>query len=78
MTTRTTVYLDEVLMERVRRYIPQRGLSQFVNELLLERIAQLEQAEIEAQMREGYLATRQERQEVNHDWQVIDGEGWPA
>lgn len=78
MTTRTTIYLDDSLLLRIRRYIPQRGLSQFVNEMLLERIAQFEQAEIEAQMREGYLATRQERQEINADWQVVDEEGWPT
>ncbi|MFN8491086.1 MAG: hypothetical protein U0350_26055 [Caldilineaceae bacterium] len=78
MMTRTTIYLDESLLARIRRYVPQRGLSQLVNELLVERITQLEQAELEAQMREGYIATRQERQEINADWQVVDGEGWPA
>ena len=37
-----------------------------------------EQAEIEAQMREGYLATRTDRSLLNEEWQAIDGEGWPA
>lgn len=78
MNTRTTIYLDEVVLSRIRRYVPSRGLSQFVNALLQEQIAQFEQAEIEAQMREGYLATRQERQALNNDWQVVDGEGWPV
>ena len=78
MMTRTTIYLDEMILARVRHFVPPRRLSQFVNELLQERIAQLEQAEIEAQMREGYLATRQERQELNQEWQIVDGEGWPA
>jgi metal-responsive CopG/Arc/MetJ family transcriptional regulator len=76
--TRTTIYLDETLVKRVRRFVPARGLSQLLNDLLAERLAQLEQAEIEAQMREGYIATRQERQELNADWQAVDGEGWPA
>ena len=78
MTTRTTIYLDESLMERVRRFVSPRGLSSLVSELLDERVRQLEQAEIEAAMREGYLATRSERQALNADWQVLDGEGWPA
>jgi hypothetical protein len=78
MPTRTTIYLDESLLTRIRRYVPARGLSQFISELLAERIVELEHAEIEAQMREGYLATRQERQVLNQDWQVVDGEGWPA
>ncbi len=78
MPTRTTIYLDESLAARIRRFVPSRGLSQFINELLSERLDQLEQAEIDAQMREGYIATRPERQELNADWQVVDGEGWPA
>ncbi len=77
MTTRTTVYLDETLLSRLRRFLPTRGLSQLVNELLAERLAGLEQAEIEALMQEGYIATRQERLELNREWQAIDGEGWP-
>ena len=78
MTLRTTVYLDEEVAERIRRYIPQRGLSQLINELLQGKVADLEQAEIEAQMREGYLATRTDRTLLNEEWRSIDGEGWPA
>ncbi len=78
MATRTTVYLDESLLDRARRFVPPRGLSQLLNELLAERLDQLEQAEIEAQMREGYLAVKEERQELNRDWETVDGEDWPA
>ncbi len=78
MSTRTTIYLDESLLARVRRFVPPRGMSKFVNQLLVERVNELEQAEIEAQMREGYLVTRQERQELNEDWEIVDGEGWPT
>lgn len=78
MSTRTTIYLDEELLVRVRRFVPPRGLSQLVTNLLAERIAELEQAELEAQMREGYLAVRQERRELNADWEVVDGENWPT
>jgi hypothetical protein len=78
MVTRTTIYLDQELVARARRFVPARGLSQLLNDLLTERLTQLEQAEIEAHMREGYIATRQERQELQADWQVVDGEGWPT
>ena len=78
MTTRTTIYLDETLLDRVRRFVSPRGLSSLVSELLDEKVRQLERAEIEAAMREGYLATNGERRELNADWQVVDGEGWPA
>jgi len=63
---------------RAQRFVPPRGLSHLLNELLAERVAQLERAELESQMREGYLATQHERQELNEDWGKIDGESWPA
>jgi len=78
MTTRTTIYLDETLLDRVRRFVAPRGLSSLIGELLDEKIRQFERSEIEAAMREGYLATNSERRELNADWQVVDGEGWPA
>ena len=77
MATRTTLYLDDALVSRLGRFVPERGLSRFVNDLLSERLAQLEREELESQMREGYIATRQDRRELNEDWQVLDGEGWP-
>ena len=78
MTLRTTVYLEDAIVKQIHRYVPKRGLSQLVNELLQQRVAELEQAEIEAQMREGYLASRKDRDELNTDWQIVDAEGWPA
>ena len=78
MTAKTTIYIDEALLSRVRQYVPARGFSQLVNELLTEHIDQLEWAELEARMREGYLATRVERQELNCAWQALEDEGWPA
>ena len=78
MAVRTTIYLDEALLTRARRLVPPRGLSQLLSDLLAERLTQLEQAELEARLREGYLAVKAERQELNADWETIDGEGWPA
>jgi metal-responsive CopG/Arc/MetJ family transcriptional regulator len=78
MTLRTTIYLDDTVVKQIRRFVPKRGLSQLVNEMLRQKVAELEQAEIETQMRAGYLASRKDRDELNADWQNIDGEGWPA
>ena len=77
MTPRTTIYIDEALLDRIRRFIPSRGLSPLVSELLDERVRQLEQEELEAALREGYLATKSERRMLNNDWQTVDVEGWP-
>ena len=78
MTIRTTIYLDEKLLERVRRFVVPRDLSRLVSELLDERVRQLEQVEMETAMLNGYLATNSERRDLNADWQVVDGQGWPA
>lgn len=32
---------------------------------------------LEQEMIEGYIATRDERRELNRDWQIVDGESWP-
>jgi Arc/MetJ family transcription regulator len=77
MAVRTTVQIDESLMERARRLIPTRGFSQFVNEALAARVDALEREQIETAMREGYLATRGDRRELSHDWEAVDNEGWP-
>jgi hypothetical protein len=77
MTIRTTVHLDEQLLARLRRAVPPRRLSRFINETLTEKIELIERQQIEAAMKEGYLATRQDRATVDEDWQVVDTEGWP-
>ena len=77
MSKRTTLYLDDQLLERARRFVPLRGISAFVNQLLAERLAELERAELEAELREGYLAGNRDHQELNADWRVVDLEDWP-
>jgi Arc/MetJ family transcription regulator len=71
MPVRTTVHLDEALLERARRRISPHGLSRLINEALAEKIAALERQEIEAAMKEGYLATQADRAALNEDWQVV-------
>ncbi len=68
MAARTTIYVDETLLSRVRRHIPVHGLSPLITDLLRQHLDQLEQAELEAQMQEGYETARSERQDLNRDW----------
>ncbi|MGH2356154.1 MAG: hypothetical protein ACRDI2_13060 [Chloroflexota bacterium] len=77
MPVRTTVHLDERLVERLRHVAPPRGLNRFINDALVEKLDALERQRIEQAMREGYLATRRDRAELDADWQVVDTEGWP-
>ena len=41
MAMRTTIYVDESLIARLRRFVPSRGLNRFVNEALAEKVAAL-------------------------------------
>jgi hypothetical protein len=77
MAVRTTVYVDDAVLERARRQVGERGLSRLVNQALTEKLDAIEERQIEEQMREGYLASREERAALNEDWQSVDGERWP-
>jgi Arc/MetJ family transcription regulator len=77
VSVRTTVQIDDALMERARRLVSARGFSRLVNEALEAHVDALERERVEAAMREGYLATREDRRELNQDWEAVDGEGWP-
>ena len=63
---RITVYLDEDVLTRVRRLVGRRALSQFVNEAVAEKI-EAEERDVEQAMRDGYLASRLDRDTVNED-----------
>jgi hypothetical protein len=75
---RTTVDLDAELHVRLRRLVPERGLNRFINQAVAEKVAALEQQEIERAMIEGYVATRGERADLNADWDLVDTVDWPA
>ncbi|CAA9254334.1 MAG: hypothetical protein AVDCRST_MAG77-2355 [uncultured Chloroflexi bacterium] len=77
MATRATLYLDDDVLERARRHTGDRGLSRFVSEVLAEKLDALARHQIAESMREGYVATRDDRDALNADWQAIDGERWP-
>lgn len=77
MAVRTTVQIDDALMERVRRLVPSRGFSQFVNEALQARADLIEREQRERAMIEGYLATRDDREVLARDWEAVEGESWP-
>ncbi len=77
MAIRTTVHLDESLVARLRQIAPPRGLNRFINDAVAEKLDALDRQRTEQRMKEGYLATRQDRAQLNADWQVVDTEDWP-
>jgi hypothetical protein len=38
----------------------------------------LESEHLEMDLIAGYVATSKDREELNCDWEIVDGEGWPA
>lgn len=78
MAVRKTVRIDEALLARIRQLAPPRDFNQFVNETLAARLDAIERARIERGMIEGYIATREDREALNCDWEIVDGEGWPG
>ena len=86
MPVRTTVYLDAEVLELVRRHVPERGLSRFINRTLAEKAEALERkrrfeaasgSSIEELMIDGYKASWTEQGDVDRDWRVVETEGWP-
>lgn len=77
MSVRTTVHLEEQLAEKVRQMVPSRGVNRFINEAVAEKVAAIERKKIEDEMREGYIARRDEDLEIAADWEVVDLEDWP-
>jgi predicted transcriptional regulator len=75
---RTTVYLDDGLRERLQRLVPHRKLNRFICEAVAEKVAALEQRQLEQAMKQGYLATRDDRAALNGDWEAVDTVDWPA
>mgnify|MGYP001305637026 CR=1 FL=1 len=74
---RTTIDLDDDLKARLSQVLPNRGFNRFVNEAVAEKLDAMERAQLALEMKEGYLATRQDRDELNEDWSVVDVESWP-
>ena len=77
MPVRTTIYLDERLLDRARRLLPPRHLSRVINQALTEKVQALERQRTEEAMREGYLAADAGRAELERDWEAVDAPAWP-
>lgn len=73
---RTTIVLDDTLYEKLKVSVPQRKISNFINQIIKEKLADAEEKAITKKMKEGYLNTRKDREELGKDWDGILAEGW--
>ena len=78
MRVRTTVRIEDSLMQRIRRLAPHRGFSRFVNDVLAAHVGRLDREQLEREMIDGYTASREDRRELSRDWEVVNAEGWPS
>ena len=77
MAVRTTVLLESDLARRLREFVPSRGLNRFINQAVAEKLGALERVQLEAELKEGYLAAEREQSEVSADWEAVGLEDWP-
>ena len=78
MAVRTTIQLEPDLAHRLSQFVPSRGLNRFINQTLAEKVDALERALLEAEMKEGYLASNDEQDDVDADWDTVSVVDWPA
>ncbi|MBI5184974.1 MAG: hypothetical protein HZA01_04520 [Nitrospinae bacterium] len=73
---RTTIVLDDSLYEKLKTNIPRRKISNFINQLIKEKLAEVEKKNVTKKMKEGYLNTKKDRKELDKDWDSVLAEGW--
>lgn len=74
MPVRLNITIDEDLHERLRRELPPKGISRFINEAIRARLRPSREA-----LDEGYQAAAREpwRRSDARDWSVTEVEDWP-
>jgi predicted CopG family antitoxin len=73
---RTTIVLEDTVYEKLKKTVPQRKISSFINEVIREKFADAEETALARKMKEGYINTRKDRKELNKDWDRILAKGW--
>lgn len=76
MAVRTTVVLEDAVIKRIKTLVPPRQLSRFINTTLAEKLQEMVKQELSEWMKQGYIATRKERERYNKEWEVVSIEGW--
>ncbi len=74
MAARLNITMDEDIYRRLKRELPPKGISAFINEAVRARLAP-DRRSLDA----AYQAASREpwRRELSDDWSATEGEGWP-
>jgi hypothetical protein len=72
--TRLNITMDAKLYRRLKREIPPRGISAFIEEAVRRRLRPDRET-----LEKAYAAARREpwRKELEADWAITETEGWP-
>ncbi len=74
MPVRLNITIDEDVHERLKRELPAKGISRFINEAVRARLRPSRAA-----LDDAYKAAERERwrQREAREWRTTDTEGWP-
>ena len=75
MPVRLNITIDEDIYERLKRELPAKGISRFINDAVRARLRPSRKA-----LDESYnVAARERWRKLEaHEWEVTDVEDWPA
>ena len=74
MSVRLNITIDEDVHERLKRELPAKGISRFINEAVRARLRPSREA-----LDDAYKAASREgwRRSEAREWRATDTEGWP-
>ena len=73
---RMSITIPEDLAQKLDQIAGSRKKSEFITDSLKERIRQMEQAELQKELAEGYKARKAESLSIAEEFEPVDLEGW--
>ena len=75
-TLKLNFTVPEDIAEALKARVSKRKRSAFVSAAVLDKLKELEQAQLRQALVEGYQARREEDMEINKEWEGATLEGW--
>lgn len=69
--------LDEGVIKRLTCQVPARQRSRFINDLVSERLTEMEEEALAEELRKGYIARAEEDEQTNTDWGSATVQSFP-
>ncbi|MCI0437782.1 MAG: hypothetical protein L0177_01465 [Chloroflexi bacterium] len=72
-----TFTIPEEVAKKLRTMVSESKRSAFVAEAVDEKLAAMVDEQLERELIEGYIATREEDRAINEEWEFATLESWP-